>query len=50
VKGVRDVLSVLAAEGSTASAAGAMVTWEERQRLVRLAEYEALERAAERTN
>ena len=48
VKGVRDVLSVLAAEGSTASAAGAMVTWEERQRLVRLAEYEALERAAQR--
>lgn len=48
VKGVRDVLSVLAAEGSTASAVGAMVTWEERQRLVRLAEYEALGRAAER--
>jgi len=36
VKGVRDVLSVLAAEGSTTSAAGAMVTWEERQRLAPL--------------
>jgi 2-methylisocitrate lyase-like PEP mutase family enzyme len=48
VKGARDVLAVLAAEGSTRSAADAMVTWEERQRLVRLAEYEALGRAAER--
>jgi len=44
LKGVQTVLSVLAAEGTTLSAADAMVSWEERQRLVRLAEYEALER------
>jgi len=43
IKGMQIVLSGLARDGTTEDVLDYMVTWEERQRLVRLEEYKALE-------
>lgn len=47
VKAVHDAISHLLANGTSAGLDGRMLTWQERQTLVRLAEYEAIEAAFE---
>ncbi|MDP8923376.1 MAG: isocitrate lyase/phosphoenolpyruvate mutase family protein [Chloroflexota bacterium] len=44
MKAVQDAMRVLRAEGSTHALLGRMIGWDERQRLVGLPEYEALDR------
>ena len=43
VKAIQDAMRVLRADGSTAALLDRMVTWDERQRLVGLPEYEQLD-------
>ena len=44
MRAVQESLGVLKAEGTSASLLSRMTTWEERQRIVRLSEYEALDK------
>jgi 2-methylisocitrate lyase-like PEP mutase family enzyme len=43
IRAVQEALAVLKAEESSAALLPRMVTWEERQRVVRVAEYEKLD-------
>ncbi len=44
IRAVQEALGVLKAEGSSAALLAHMATWEERQRIVRLAEFESLDK------